>query len=108
MITPTLSLSADNGNERAKLPVIGSDNGVPVLTNYTIQVGVDIPFSGRELFLVNNSGSNITFTVTTVDSQQISFLIYANEQFDERLPLFNSVSVVSTGSWRWRVRGNAS
>ena len=107
MITPTLALTADNGNERAKLPVIGSDNGTPVSGNYTITIGIDIPVSGRELFLVNNSGANMTIVINC-DGGSIGFLLYPNEQFDERLPLFSSVVVTALGSWRWRVRGNVS
>lgn len=107
MITPTLSLGSDNGNERAKLPVIGSDNGTPVPGNYTITIGVDIPYAGREFYMVNNSGGTITFTVNG-DGGSLGFIVYNGEQFDERLPLFTSIVVVATGSWRWRVRGNAS
>lgn len=107
MITPTLLLPEYNGNERAKLPVIGSDNGTPVNGNYTIQVGIDIPFAGKELYIVNNSGGTLTFTVIC-DGGQLGFIIYNGEQFDERLPLFTSITVTAPGIWRWRVRGNAS
>jgi hypothetical protein len=112
MLTPTLSLDKDNGNERAKLPVIGS-SGAPSYTlpqsgNYTITQGVDFAVSGRELFIQNDGNANITVVVNTIEGGSLGFLIEPGEQFDERLPLFSSVIVTSSGNWRWRVRGNAS
>lgn len=107
MLSNFQSLGADNGNERSKLPVIGSDNGTPVSGNNVISVGVDILFAGREFFITNDSNANLTFIVTC-DGGTIGFLIQPGEQFDERLPLFTSISVTASGNWRWRVRGNAS
>jgi len=107
MITPTLSLDKDNGNERAKLPVIGSNYTTPQSGNYTITMGVDFAVLGRELFIQNDSNANITFVVNCKEGP-FGFLIQPGEQFDERLLLFSSVIVTSSGSWRWRVRGNAS
>ena len=107
MLQPTLSLGNDNGNERAKLPVIGSSYTGPQSGNYTITQGVDFRGSGRELFIQNDGNVNITVVVNCLEGT-IGFLIQAGEQLDERLPLFSSVVVTSTGNWRWRVRGNVS
>lgn len=108
MIKSTLSLNRDNGNERVKLPVVGSDNGTQVSGNYTIGSAIgDLPTQGRELWISNDSNSNITFIVTCTEGT-LGFLIQPGETFDERLPLFNYVAVTASGNWRWRVRGNVS
>ncbi len=107
MINPILALDRDNGNERAKLPVIGSSFTGPQSGNYTITLGTDFKGAGRELFIQNDDSNNITFTIVC-DGGTLGFQIQPGEQFDERLPLFSSVIVVSLGNWRWRVRGNAS
>lgn len=107
MINPILSLDRDNGNERAKLPVIGSSFTGPQSGNYTITRDVDFKGAGRELFIQNDDSNNITFMVNC-DGGVLGFQIQPGEQFDERLPIFRSVSVLSSGNWRWRIRGNAS
>lgn len=107
MINPILALDRDNGNERAKLPVIGSSFTGPQSGNYTITQGTDFQGRGRELFIQNDDSNNITFTVNC-DGGILGFQIQPGEQFDERLPLFLSVIVLSSGNWRWRIRGNAS
>ena len=112
MLIPTLSVGADNGNERAKLPVIGASGAsssytLPQSGNYTITQGVDFSGVGRELFIQNDGNANITVVVNCLEGT-IGFLMQPGEQFDERLPLFSSVVVTSAGNWRWRIRGNAS
>lgn len=111
MLTPTLNLAADNGNERAKLPVIGA-SGAPSYTlpqsgNYTITQGTDFQGAGRELLISNDGNANITVVVNCLEGT-LGFLMQPGEQLDERLPLFISVVVTSAGNWRWRIRGNAS
>lgn len=107
MINPLLTLDRDNGNERAKLPVIGSSFTGPQSGNYVVTQGVDFKGVGREFFLQNDDNFNLTFTVVC-DGGVLGFQIQPGEQFDERLPIFSSVIVLATGNWRWRVRGNAS
>lgn len=107
MIAPNLSLGNDNGNERPKLPVIGSSYTGPQSGNYSITQGVDFKGVGRELFIQNDGNSNITFTVVC-DGGILGFQMQPGEQFDERLPLFSIVIVLSSGNWRWRIRGNVS
>lgn len=107
MINSKLALDRDNGNERAKLPVIGSSFTGPQSGNYTITQGVDFNGVGRELFIQNDGNSDITFLVNCLEGQ-LGFDMQAGEQFDERLPVFSSVVVTAPGNWRWRVRGNAS
>jgi len=108
MITPTLSLGKDNGNERAKLPVVGSSGTTQQNGNYTITQGVDFAIPGRELYISNDSQNNITIQVNTIEGGAISFVLLPIEIIDERLPLFSSVIVTATGNWRWYIRGNAS
>lgn len=107
MLNPILSIDRDNGLERPKLPVIGSSYTGPQSGNYTITRDTDFKGAGRELFIQNDDNNNITFTVIC-DGGILGFQIQPGEQFDERLPLFSSVIVNAGGSWRWRVRGNAS
>ena len=107
MITPTLSLGQDNGNERAKLPVIGSNVTASQSGNYTLTLGTDFPFLGRELWISNDTNTTMSFVVNG-DGGALNFTIQAGEDFDERLPLFTTVVVTATGQWRWRVRGNSS
>lgn len=107
MINPNLALDRDNGNERAKLPVIGSSFTGPQSGNYTVTKGVDFNGVGREFFLQNDDSNNINFTVNC-DGGILGFQIQPGEQFDERLPIFSSVVVNAGGNWRWRVRGNVS
>lgn len=107
MLNTSINLSSENGNERAKIPVIGSSFTGPQNGNYTVTQGVDFNGVGREFFLQNDDSNNITFTVLC-DGGILGFQIQPGEQFDERLPLFSKVSVLSSGNWRWRVRGNVS
>lgn len=60
MLIPSLAMGQDNGNERAKLPVIGSSGTIQQNGNYTITQGVDFAVAGRELYISNDSQSNIT------------------------------------------------
>lgn len=108
MLTPTLFLDRDNGNERAKLPVIGSSGTTQQSGNYTITLGVDFAVPGRELYITNDNQTNMTIVVNCVEGGTISFVLLPIEIIDERLPIFKSVVVTATGSWRWYVRGNAS
>lgn len=107
MINPNLALDRDNGNERAKLPIVGSSYTGPQSGNYTVTSGTDFVGKGREFFLQNDDSNNITFTVIC-DGGTLGFQIQPGEQFDERLPIFTSVVVNAGGNWRWRVRGNVS
>ena len=107
MITPSLAVGQDNGNERAKLPVIGSSYTGPQSGNYTITGGTDFQGAGRELFIQNDGSADILVVVNCLEGI-LGFDIQAGEQFDERLPLFSSVVVTASGNWRWRIRGNAS
>jgi hypothetical protein len=107
MFKGTLSLSSDNGNERAKLPVIGSSYTGSQSGNYTITLGTDFAVPARELFIQNDDSANISFVVNCQEGT-LGFLIQPGEQFDERLPIFNSVIVTAGGNWRFRVRGNVS
>lgn len=107
MITSNLALNKDNGNERAKLPVIGSSFTGPQSGNYTITLGVDFSVPARELFIQNDNNANMTVVVNCIDGS-LGFQIQPGEQFDERLPMFKSVLVTATGNWRWRIRGNFS
>lgn len=107
MINPTLALGADNGNERAKVPVMGSTLTSSQSGNYTLTQGVDFPVLGRELWISNDNNNNMTFVVNG-DGGALNFMIQPGEMFDERLPLFSNVVVTATGGWRWRVRGNIS
>jgi hypothetical protein len=89
---------AYEGGQRAKLPIYdsGSESGNLVLT-------MEHPM--RELFLVNDSMSdNLTLNVAGDASLSLDFVLIPNEQFDERLPEFLTVTVVSPGAWHWRVR----
>lgn len=108
MITPTLTLGQDNGNERAKLPVIGSSGATQQNGNYSITQGVDFALPGRELYISNDSQSNITINVNLIEGGVLSFVLLPIETIDERLMLFSRVDVTATGNWRWYVRGNAS
>lgn len=108
MFTPTSTLDKDNGNQRARLPVIGSSGTTQQSGNYTITQGVDFAVPGRELFISNDSQSNITVLVNLIEGGTMSFVLLPIETIDERLPLFSSVVVTASGSWRWYVRGCAS
>lgn len=108
MLNPTLSLDKDNGNERPKIPVIGSSGLTQQNGNYTITQGVDFAVPGREIYISNDSQNNITITVNCIEGGAISFLLLPIEIIDERLPLFSSIVVQSSGLWRWYIRGNAS
>lgn len=108
MLTPTLALDRDNGNERPKLPVIGSSGTTQQSGNHTIAQGVDFAVPGRELYLSNDGQANITITVNCIEGGTISFVLLPIEIIDERLPLFNSIIVQASGLWRWYIRGNAS
>ena len=95
-----------HGDQRAKLPVIGSSGTTPVTTNATIRAGVDWPLlPARELFLSNDSTGDITFTVTCTGGT-IAMLLHMGETFNERLPPFTSVAITTTGNFRWYCRGN--
>ena len=108
MFTPTLAVGQDNGNERPKLPVIGSSGTTQQNGNYSITQGVDFAIAGRELFISNDSTSqNITFTVTC-DGGTLSFFLSPGDTFNERLPMFTLVNVTASDVWRWYVRGNVS
>lgn len=108
MIIPNLELSVDNGNQRAKLPVIGSSGTTQQNGNYTITQGVDFAFPGRELYISNDSQSNLSIQVNCIEGGSISFVLLPIETIDERLPLFSSVVVSASGLWRFYIRGNAS
>ena len=107
MLTPTLLEPTYHGDNRAKVPVIGSSGINFLTTNYNIQWMVDFPVPARELFISNDSNSSITFVVTC-DGGTLSYLMQAGEIFDERLPIFTQVAVSASGNWRFKVRGNAS
>lgn len=93
-----------HGEGRDKLPLIGCSIN-QLTTNYTINVGTDIPIYGRELFIANDGASTITITVNC-NGGQLIYQILGGEQFDERLPSFSSVIVSGGLLWRWKVRGN--
>jgi len=88
-------------NKRTKVPVYDGSGSTQESGNQTLTM--DFPM--RELFISNDSNSNITFTVTGNASLNMSFLLLPGEVFDERLPLFNQVVVTASGVWRYRVRG---
>lgn len=89
------------GIQRVKLPVCDSSGTTPANGNLT----VNMIFTMRELFLSNDSNADMTLTVNCV-SGTLGWVLHAGETFDERLPEFNSITVTSTGNWRWYVRGN--
>lgn len=95
----------ENGDQRAKLPVIGSSGDTAVNGNYSIVKGVDIPIFGKELFIANDSTDVMTITIT-MPGGSLSFILNAGDTIDERFPPFSRVDVVATGNWRWYVRGN--
>jgi len=108
MLIPTLNLDKDNGNQRAKLPVVGSSGTTQVDGNYIITQGVDFALPGREIFISNDSTANLTIVVNIIEGGTISFVLLPAETIDERLPLFDTVTVTATGHWRYYIRGNAS
>lgn len=107
MLNAQVSLGVDNGNERAKLPVISSSGLIQQNGNYTITQGVDFSIPARELFLSNDSSANITIQVICQDGE-LDFLLLPGETINERLPIFNKVIVTSSGLWRFYIRGNFS
>ena len=98
---------AYHGDQRSRLPVIGSDNGTPVNGNATLSEATSwAALPGRELWLSNDSNSTLTITFTFIDNTTLAFQINAGEDFDERMVPFTSIAVSASGYWRWRVRGN--
>ena len=95
-----------HGDNREKLPVIGSSGVTPVSGNLTISEGTSWPaLPARELFLSNDSSGDITITVTCTGGT-LSWILHTGETFNERMPPFTSVVVTASGNWRWYVRGN--
>jgi hypothetical protein len=105
MLTPTATEPTYHGDQRTKLPVIGTSGLNFLTTNYTMQWNVDFPIAPRELFISNDGNSSLTFTVNC-DGGALSWLLQAGEVFDERLPIFYSVAVSASDKWRYKVRGN--
>ena len=109
VLNPTTLSSepAYHGDQRSRLPVIGSDNGTPVNGNATLSAGTSWPsFPARELWLSNDSSSTLTITFTFSDGSTLAFIMNQGENFDERMPPFNAILIAASGEWRWRVRGN--
>lgn len=98
-----------HGNNRDKLPVIGSSGITPVSGNYNIKAGVDWPaIAARELFLSNDTSNDITIDIVC-SGGDLSWILHDGETFNERIPPFTSVVVAAQATglgWRWYVRGN--
>jgi hypothetical protein len=95
-----------HGDQREKLPVIGSSGVTPVIVNATIQAGVEWPnLPARELFLTNDSAGDIQIVITC-SGGTLSWVLHTGETFNERVPPFTSVAITTTGAYRWYVRGN--
>ena len=107
MLNPSaLTESAEHGDQRPKLPVIGSSGTTPISGNYSPTIGIDWPnLLGREFFLSNDSSGDITITINSI-AGILGWVLHAGETFDERTPPFTSVDVTAAGLWRYYVRGN--
>ena len=92
---------AYEGIQRSHLPVCASSGTSPANGNATIP----FDFLMRELFLSNDSSSDMTLTVNCT-AGTLGWLLRSGETFNERLPEFASITVTSSGDWRWYVRGN--
>ena len=95
-----------HGDNRDRLPVIGSSGSTPINGNYSPTMGTDWPnIPARELFLSNDSAGDITIDVVC-NGGDLSWILHTGETFNERLPAFTSVVVSASGNWRFYVRGN--
>lgn len=94
-----------HGDQRPKLPVIGSSGTSAVSGNASIIMGTDFPIPAREIFISNDNDDDMTITVTC-DGGQLGFILYAGDTIEERLPFFTRIDVIASGLWRWYVRGN--
>lgn len=92
--------SFKTGNIRDRSPVYDTSGTTQVNGNQVLVM--DHPM--RELFLSNDSNNNITVVVTGLASLNMSFLLLPGETLNERLPLFQIVTVTASGVWRWYVR----
>lgn len=88
------------GNLRDRTPVYDTSGGTQVNGNSTLTM--DHPM--RELFITNDNNTNMTIVVTGLASLNMTFLLLPGETLNERLPLFQVVTVTATGNWRWYVR----
>lgn len=89
------------GIQRVKLPVCASSGVTPANGNQTITMD----FLMRELFLSNDTADDLTLIVNCI-AGTLGFLLKGGDTIDERLPEFSSITVTSSGNWRWYVRGN--
>ena len=87
-----------HGDQRAKLPVYtsGSGTGNAVLT---------MDHEMRELYITNDSVEDtMTFIVSGAASLSLTFVLRPYETFNERLPEFDAITIISASSWRWYTR----
>jgi hypothetical protein len=59
----------------------------------------------RDLFVANDSESaEMTINVIGPASLNLTFVLYAGETLNERMPEFTQVNVTASDYWRWYVR----
>lgn len=95
-----------HGDQRDRLPVIGSSGITPINGNKTLNAGADWPaIPARELFLTNDDAGDISIIINGPGGS-LGWVLHGGETFNERVPPFTSIIVSSPGLWRWYVRGN--
>lgn len=90
----------EKGNTLTKSPVYDSSGQTQNSGNATLTM--DFPM--RELFLSNDGNGNLTIQVIGNASLNLNFLLLPGETFNERLPLFTSLIITTSGAWRYYVR----
>lgn len=90
----------EKGNILPKVSVYDTSGITQMSGNQTLTM--DFPM--REIFISNDSNSNLTAVFTGIANLNMSFLLLPGETINERLPLFNQVVVTCSGLWRYYVR----
>jgi len=90
----------EKGNTLPKVPVYASSGTTQANGNAT----VTMDFPTRELFITNDGTGNMTFVITGSAGLNMGFMLQPGEIFNERLPLFTTLTVTAPGLWRWYVR----
>ena len=90
----------EKGNILPKVSVYDTSGATQENGNLTLTM--DFPM--REVWLGNDSNSNLTAVFTGNASLNMTFLLLPGEILNERLPLFNQIVVTCSGAWRYYVR----
>ena len=91
---------SNHGNQRSSLPVYDS------ITNGNGNYTWNMDHLMRECFFLNDSttAQSATLNFTGPFNLNLTFLIYAGETFNERLPEFDTINITTSALWRAYVR----